>query len=135
MYNDIIIRDLILQQMPGVEPWRMEMEDVDFGDRIGVFYRSADKGVIRHAVRAKGRTDSEIADDFIQFLTNEPDEVSDAPQSLCQESEGASAEVSELAAQDMSKSEYEGRRGRHPRTCTCSTCLAKKAVDGAAPPQ
>lgn len=132
MYNDIAVRSLILAQMPGVEPWRMEMEDVDYGERMGVFYRSADKGVIRHSVIAKGRTDEEIASDFLGLLTGRSDEAADPiiTATVGEPVITPDTIVVSMNASDVAPPNYEGRRGRHPGTCVCSKCSAKKSLNG-----
>lgn len=124
MYNDAAIRQTILQAT-GIEPWRIEMEDIDYGERIGMFYRSPE-GVVRHAVPMKGRTENEVAGDFIAFISGAQVVTLDGvtisspemrePKSLWAQPK----EFAEAVEKMLGDSPYEGKAGRHPLDCTCT---------------
>ena len=39
MIDDARIRQQILKNIPGLEPWQIEMEEIDFGNSIGCFVK------------------------------------------------------------------------------------------------
>lgn len=108
-YNEDRIRRQIIAGLKNPDPWRVELEEIDHGARLGVFYRSTD-GVKRAVVATRGHSEDRIAFALLSELMNAP--------------------INEAATKPIptSTSPYEGRRGKHPRTCTCSK---HKAVDGA----
>jgi hypothetical protein len=112
MYNDVIIRHRILAALPHLESWRVEMEEIDYGDKLGLFYRSP-SGVKRVALPAKGVDDNTLAEGFIAFIKGEPrllEVVAPVPP----------------PAPGASPPNYEGRAGRHPLACVCSRCVNKR---------
>lgn len=103
-YDEGKIRALVVAGLKGPEAWRVELEPIDFGARLGVFYRDTG-GVKRVSVATHGKTEEQIAFGLLSELMNRPEIVTDSV-----------------------LSPYEGKSGRHPDTCTCSK---HKAVNGA----
>lgn len=67
MIDDSVIRRIILTHIPALAPWRIEMEGIDFGERVGVFLR-LESGVHRIAVDAfSKRGGPEKSEDRIAF--------------------------------------------------------------------
>lgn len=100
------------------EPWQVEMEEIDYGEKCGVFYRSP-QGIKRAAVETRDKTENQIAFALLSILMNEP---APAPETVTW------TENSDPTSWDAI-SPYEGKRGKHPNNCTCSK---HKALDGSA---
>ncbi len=109
MDNDIAVRNRILKALPHLEPWRIEMEEIDFGDKMGIFYRSPD-GPKRCALPAKNVNDDTLVEGFLSFIKAEPRVIE------------AKTTETELA----NAPNYEGRAGRHPTACVCQRCVNKR---------
>lgn len=118
MYNDITVRTIILKSFPGIEPWRMEMEDLDYGDRMGVFFRKPDGTIQRVNVVVKGKTEEQIAADFVEKLKEPVPLVYEQPRAFIS-TEPQTVLMSEVNS-IKTFSPYEGKRGKHPKDCTCS---------------
>lgn len=102
-YSDQKIRTQIVAGLRA-EPWQIEMEEIDYGEKLGVFYRSKD-GIKRAVTETRGKTEDQIAFALLSILMNKP-EITPAP-------------VSPVSAPSL----YEGKRGKHPNNCTCSKHL------------
>lgn len=97
-YSDQKIRSQVVAGLRA-EPWQIEMEEIDYGEKLGVFYRSKD-GVKRAVTDTRGKTEDQIAFALLSQLMNKPEIVE--PKSI------------------NAASIYEGKAGRHPDNCTCS---------------
>lgn len=130
MYDDAKIRRMLLEEFPQIEPCRLEMEEIDFGDRCGVWYLPPDQTQpIRFSVDAKGRTDESIFEIMIPLMRNvlgikpgQPDAV--------QEVEGEQVQTLEPKEDEFGLPPLKEttRRGRHPNACTCEKCEAKRVA-------
>lgn len=98
-YAEEKIRHQVIAGMRA-EPWQVEMEEIDYGEKLGVFYRGKD-GVKRVSADTRGKTEDQIAFALLSLLLNKPIEAEISP--------------------------YEGKAGRHPDSCTCTK---HKALDG-----
>lgn len=99
-YDETKIRQQVIAGLRA-EPWQVELEQIDHGVRLGVFYRSP-QGIKRVIAETVRRNEDQIAFDLLSQLMNKPIDIAPAL--------------------------YEGRAGRHPDNCTCSK---HKAVNGA----
>lgn len=111
MFSDIIVRNKILAALPNLEPWRIEMEEIDYGDKMGLFYRSPN-GVKRVAFNSKAESEDELAELFIAFIKREPRVIE------------TKVEANDIIDHDLPN--YEGRPGRHPDACICTRCMRKR---------
>ena len=103
-YDEDKIRRFVIAGLGVSEPWRIELEQINYGEKLGVFYRSTD-GIKRASVSTISRNDEQIAAALVlavQSLSLFPDKPLNAP---------------------PVKSPYEGKKGRHPDSCTCSRHL------------
>lgn len=105
-YSDQKIRSQVVAGLRA-EPWQIEMEEIDYGEKLGVFYRSKD-GVKRAVTETRGKTEDQIAFALLSLLMNKPEIVPASPISAA--------------------SIYEGKAGRHPDNCTCSKHRAAHAT-------
>lgn len=105
-YSEEKIRSQVIAGLRA-EPWQVEMEEIDYGERCGVFYRSP-QGIKRAMVETRDKTENQIAFALLSMLMNKP--IEEAPPIA-------------------TTSPYEGKGGRHPSSCTCSK---HKALDGSA---
>lgn len=104
-YNEDKIRAQVIAGLKTPEPWRVELEAINYGEKLGVFYRAID-GIKRVSVDTRGKTDDQIAFGLLSELMNRPIPVEEF------------AEVTPAAWTALSP--YEGKRGKHPNACTCS---------------
>lgn len=112
------------------EPWQVEMEEIDYGEKCGVFYRGP-QGIKRAMVEARGKTENQIAFALLAMLMNNQEykvigvgnHAAIIPTVLPEAN--ALGEI-QLPLTPI-KSPYEGKGGRHPSSCTCSK---HKALDG-----
>lgn len=118
-YDEDKIRHQIIAGMT-CEPWRVELEAINYGERLGVFYRSP-TGIIRAQTDAKGRTEDQIAFALISVLMDEVGEKRRANFAVAAPGANLKVQIDELP------SPYEGKSGRHPASCTCSK---HKGLDG-----
>lgn len=149
MYDDAKIRRMLLEEFPQIEPRRLEMEEIDFGDRCGAWYLPPDQTQpIRFSVDAKGRTDESIFEIMIPLMRNvlgikpgQPDAVQEVEGEQVQtlepkeddfglpplkEAIDAIKDVTGVTAETLQS--VAPRRGRHPNACTCEKCEAKRAA-------
>ena len=115
-YDESKIRRQVIAGLRNPEPWRVEMEEIDYGKRLGVFYRSPN-GVRRFSTDTSGKTEDQIAFALVRGLLDAPV----LPPVI-------EAILKIAVASIQPPSPYEGRRGKHPKNCTCSK---HKAVNGA----
>lgn len=108
-YDEDKIRAQIIAGLKGCEPSRVELEQFDYGGKLGVYYRSP-MGLQRVQTETAGKTEDQIAFALLSLLLNGHSE----PRIL--------HPVPPIA------SPYEGKRGKHPKSCTCSK---HKGLDGA----
>lgn len=104
--DDSHIRTLVLAACPGIEPRRLEVNEVNYGDLMGFWHRKEDGSVQSGNVIALHRTEAEVAGEIAGRLL-----------------------TAQAIATIAGPSPYEGKRGKHPANCTCSTHL--KARSGA----
>ncbi len=113
--DDSRIRRLVLAACPQIEAWRLEVSEINYGDLMGFWHRKGDGTVHKGHVLAIKRTEAEVAADIASELL----------------SEGARVEIDAIVAAHnatFQPSPYEGKRGKHPKSCTCSKHL--KAASG-----
>ena len=67
MIDDAVIRRYILTALPALEPWRIEMEEIDFGDAMGCALR-VDGGLKRFQTEAKGKSEEAIATELVRHI-------------------------------------------------------------------
>jgi hypothetical protein len=115
MIDDGKVRALILVDHPEIEPHRLEMEDIDFGEKMGVWYRTGDNLIIRVNAACKGRTEADVAADLSAQLTERLQPMTIVIQ------------TSEFVAPTL-VIDFTGKRGRHPASCICKTCAKKAAL-------
>lgn len=83
MIDDARIRLQILKNIPALEPWRVEMEEIEFGDIIGCFVRGMPGK--KFATRAKlkdnsaFKTEGKIAFELSQQIRAAMASTPDAP--------------------------------------------------------
>lgn len=114
--DDSRIRKLVLAACPHIEPKRLEVNEMDYGARMGFWYRKPEGGVQLGSAIALQRTEAEVATELAAELLGTK----------------AKADILEAGANNTHPevSPYEGRAGRHPDSCTCSKHL--KATSGQA---
>ncbi len=128
MFSDMAVRKKILAAFPQLEPWRVIMEDIEYGDKLGLFYRSPN-GVKRLTLETKGNNDDALAAGFIEFIKGEPRVLEAKPSDTAlgrylenpHHIENRKIQVDSLTALN-----YEGRAGRHPLACVCTRCVSKR---------
>lgn len=113
-YSDQKIRTQIVAGLRA-GPWQIEMEEIDYGEKLGVFYRSKD-GVKRAVTETRGKTEDQIAFALLSTLMNKPDLQEITELTVVRETLRQAAEAGLI-------SPYEGKRGKHPNNCTCSKHL------------
>lgn len=52
MIDDAKVRQRILEYLPQLEPWRLEMEELDFGERVGCAVKVRDHLTVKLSTRA-----------------------------------------------------------------------------------
>lgn len=99
--DDSRIRHLVLAACPDIAPKSLEVSEMDYGVTIGFWHRKDDGTIQTGSVVAVKRTEVEVAGDIAAELTGTK----------------AKADVQRAA---VTISPYEGKRGKHPRSCSCS---------------
>lgn len=122
--DDSRIRTLVLAACPGIEPRRLEVNEVNYGDLMGFWHRKEDGSVQSGNVIALHRTEAEVAGDIAGRLL-----TAQAVDTIVAEQSALRQEMSGITDLMRGPSPYEGKRGKHPANCTCSTHL--KARSGA----
>lgn len=112
--DDSRIRSLVLAACPHIDPKRLEVSEVHYGDLMGFWHRKEDGTVHRDHVVAVKRTEAEVAADIAELLLQERTKV------IIAEHHAAEA-IAPPTAGPLSP--YEGKRGKHPNNCTCSKHL------------
>ena len=126
MYDDGKIRVRLLNEFPWIEPHRFEMEEYDFGDRLGISYLSPlTSERIKAQVDAKGRDDDSL---FEILLPLAKTVFGPAPAPVHENL--AEAEVLPVVVQEDKP--VKAKRGRHAKACQCEPCQAKKSYHVAA---
>jgi hypothetical protein len=69
MIDDAKIRRVLLERFPQIEPYRFEMEEFDYGDAYGAYWRSPD-GVKRVQADARGKDEAQIADAIAEQMAS-----------------------------------------------------------------
>ncbi len=108
--DDSRIRRMILTARPDIQPKRFEVSEMDHGAVIGYWFRHETGEIMTGSAIALHRTEKEVAEELLSRIMAE---------------EGRRL-ISTTDAID--RSPYEGKRGKHPKTCTCSKHL--KAASG-----
>lgn len=122
--DDSRIRTLVLAACPGIEPRRLEVNEVNYGDLMGFWHRKEDGTVESGNVIALHRTEAEVAGEIAgRLLTAQAVDTIVAEQSTLRQ------EMSGITDLMRGPSPYEGKRAKHPANCACSTHL--KARSGA----
>ena len=106
MIDDAKIRLMVLEAFPQIEPHRIEIEELDFGEVIGIWYRGGDNLITRVKTETRGKDEKDIAANLIELLSlrlTPPVLVAQAP-----------------------VTNYQGKRGRHPHDCICDTCIKRR---------
>lgn len=102
--DDSRIRHLVLAACPFISPRSLEISEMDFGAAIGFWHRKEDGTIQKGSAVAIKRTEAEVAGEIAGALL------------------GAKAQV-DVHEAVKSLSPYEGKRGKHPKACTCSKHL------------
>lgn len=110
--DDSRIRSLVLAACPHIDPKRLEVSEVNYGDLMGFWHRKEDGTVHTGNVVAIKRTEQEVAQDIAEKLLHKQ---------AVANIEWAASKLSEDLA--TAASPYEGKRGKHPKSCTCSKHL------------
>lgn len=124
-YDEHRIRKAVIAGLKQPEEWRVEMEAINYGERLGVFYRGP-KGVQRVSVDARGKTDDQIAFGLLSELLNGKPDLAEITERTClvatvgQTKAALREEMSGITPIMRGQSPYEGKRGKHPNSCTCS---------------
>ncbi len=102
MIDDCQIRHLIAKAVPAIDPAKLEVCMVDYDAAVAYLYRDGQR-ILQGRAPAIQRTEAEIASVLAVDLTTHL--------------------IESVMAEAPSLSPYEGKGGRHPRTCTCSKHL------------
>lgn len=121
-YDEDKIRRMVLNGLKNPDPWRVELEPINFGDRLGVFYTPTDGVIKRESVDTKGKSDEQIAFGLLLAL-RDPVMVMATLKEIEDENAAPPQPSMLQKAMDGIRSLYEGKRGKHPNNCTCSKHL------------
>ncbi len=127
MLDDARIRQMVLQAVPDIDPYRLEVSELDYGKTVGWWLRN-DQGYRDHGkVEALNRKDGDIAVSIAQSINmvrcGTVIEEVDLGCVLVGEEAGPTwtdhdPKVDFITTHEPSP--YEGKGGRHPNNCTCS---------------
>jgi len=108
MLDDSLVRRMVLTAIPDIDPSRFEVCMMDYDATIGWWLRKDDGTKDHGRFIALNRTEKELAADI----------AADVSAKRC------GTVIEEIGLQIAPKaSPYEGKRGKHPNSCTCSKHL------------